>query len=148
MSTRKAARPSSTCTCTCSRGIRSAKDSARALPPRAVPAPRAAVPTPAPAGAPVAVVVVVVVQALGPQVDHVGRHARVAIIVLADLARLVAVDLPRDGELAAGGEHFRLVEAVAAGKEAAVAVVDLLRASAGIERRADDLEAGVKLLGM
>src|SRR3982751_796349 len=112
MSTATAARPSSTCTCTCWQGTRCGEGSPRSLPPRS-PAPRAAVPAPAHAPAWIAVVmVVVVVDALGPQVHHVGSHARIAVLVLADLARLVAVDLSGDGEFAALLEHLGLVEAV------------------------------------
>src|SRR5215213_8906674 len=58
-----------------------------------------------------------------PQVDHVGIDLRQAVVVLADAGALVAGDVADEGHLAAWFEHCRIVEAGAAGDEAAVAGV-------------------------
>src|SRR5690606_39829165 len=62
-------------------------------------------------------------------------------------AVLVAVDAPGEADLAVLLEHRRIVEAGAAGDEAAAGVVGTpVRPAVGVEPRGDDLEAGAVFL--
>src|SRR5690606_33330518 len=74
------------------------------------------------------------VAALRPQVHDAGGDAREAVFVPADAARLVAVDAAGERDLAVLLEHRRVVEAGAAGDEAAPGLV------AGAARRAVHLQ--------
>src|SRR6185369_13886203 len=90
----------------------------------------------------IAAVVASVVGALRPQVDLVGGYLWKGIIEFADLVLLGAVEAAGDGEVAPLGEYFRIVEALAAGDEAAVAaIVVIARARIGIQFARQDLEA-------
>src|ERR1041385_125781 len=92
---------------------------------------------PKPAGTPVrsperivpAVAVVVVdVLALGPEVDLIGADLWKRIIVFSDLVLLDAVQAAGDGQVAASDVDGRIIETLAAGDEASVAVIVPVRA--------------------
>src|SRR3546814_103110 len=82
-----------------------------------------------------------------PQVDHVRGDAREAVVVATDAAVLVAVDAAGEADFAVLLEHRRIVEAGAAGDEAAAGVVrGPVRAAVGVEAGGDHLEAGAVFL--
>src|SRR5690606_39397843 len=82
-----------------------------------------------------------------PQVDDVRGDVREAVVVAADAAVLVAVDATGEADLAVLLEHRRIVEAGAAGDEAAAGVVrGPVRAAVGVEPGRDHLVAGVVFL--
>src|SRR4051812_30328984 len=127
-------------------------DRARAVPVRVAPGAitTVAVTTPAgtEAGTPERVVeartVILDRHALRPEVNHVGLDARVGVVEIADLLRDGAVERTRHRDLATPREDFRIVEAVAAGHEAALAV-GLAGGRTGfiVERFGQDEEAGL-----
>src|SRR5690348_7513916 len=94
------------------------RDDDRAAAPVRTPIGPAPVRTVAPRTPRVVVVRRLDVRALGPEVDRIGRDARIRVVVVADLALLAAVDAAGHGDVAALLELFRIVEAVAAGEEA------------------------------
>src|SRR5690606_30080150 len=76
-----------------------------------------------------------------PQVHHVRGQPRETVVVTADLARLIAVDAAGEGDFAVLLEQRRVVEAGAAGDEAAADLVaGPARAAAGVQSRGQHLE--------
>src|SRR3546814_16136609 len=74
-------------------------------------------------------------------------EAREAVFVAADAAVVLAVDAAGEADFAVLLEHRRIVEAGAAGDEAAACVVrGPLRAAVGVEAGGDHLEAGAVFL--
>src|SRR5262249_59932089 len=86
--------------------------------------------------------------ALRPEVDRVGKHAGERVVGGADLAVRGRLDPARDGDLAPGLVHGRVVESGRAGDEAAVGLIGPPRARAPVEGLAHDLEARRLVLGL
>src|SRR5690606_14380882 len=78
-----------------------------------------------------------------PQVHHVRGQPRETVVVTADLARLVAVDAPGEGDFAVLLEQRGVVEAGTAGDEAAADfVAGPARAAGGVQARGQQLDTG------
>src|SRR5690348_8254506 len=124
-------------------------DHPRSVPIRVAPRPPRPVVTRAETGAPERVVETGRVTNYGgafrPQVNHVGFHSRIGVIIVAHLLRYRAVQGAGDGHFAPAREYFRIIETVAASDESPLAFPSAagLRACLAVQWARQQVETGL-----